>query len=240
MTYFLSLSHEKLREQANELVQKYHFEINEKVLPRLHLSDEGLMLLDSQGKAIGVDWSDNQWKQRAKGALGRDPIIKATLAGQKIKILDLTAGWGKDALLMAQAGATIVLVEQHAYMAALLDENYRRLMDVSLKSRMAVVWSSASAYLHQLLPEDYPDVIYLDPMHPKRDKSAQVKKHLHILQEFISPNHDVLELIEMAKDKCRQRVVLKWPVKKNPPAKADFSLQGKTIQYAIFQASTKK
>jgi 16S rRNA (guanine1516-N2)-methyltransferase len=229
MTYFLSLSHEGLREQANPLVQKYHFQINEKVLPRLHLSDEGLMLLDFQGKAIGLDWSNKHWKQRAKGALGRDPIIKATLAGQKNKILDLTAGWGKDALLMAQAGATIVLVEQHAYMAALLDENHRRLIDLSLKSRITVIWSNASDYLHQLSPEDYPDVIYLDPMHPKRNKCAQVKKHLHLLQEFIPPNNDVLELIEMAKDKCRIRVVLKWPAKKTPPAKADFSLQGKTI-----------
>ncbi len=235
MSAYLSLAHDNLREQAQFFINQFHLQLDNSHLPRLHLTENGLQLLDEHAKAIGMDWNDKHWKQRAKGLRGSDPLIKATLAGQKIQILDITAGWGKDALLMAQAGAKVCMLERNPYMAALLYDSHQRLENKDLQSRIKVIWHEAQNYLQDLSPEHFPDVIYIDPMHPKRDKTAQVKKHLQVLQYFIAPNEDVLELINLAKQKAKLRVVLKWPAKQHLPLKADYTNSGKTIQYAIYQ-----
>lgn len=234
MKYYLSYAHEALREQALEYAKTFQLEISDKNLPRLHLQEEGLVLLDAKDKPIKLDWNDATFKQRAKGLTGADPLIRASLAGTKIHILDMTAGWGKDSLLMAKAGARVTLLEKNPYMAALLSDAHAHLDDKLLQSRMTVIWQDAKTYLQSLKPEDYPEVIYIDPMHPVREKSAQVKKHLQVLQELAPPNDDVKELIELAKKIAKKRVVLKWPAKASEVIPPQGCLMGKTIRFDIY------
>ena len=92
----------------------------------------------------------------------------------------------------------------------------------------------AHDYLMHLSPQNYPDVIYLDPMHPSRQKQALVKKHLQVLQTLVPPNMDVDGLIELARTKCKERLVLKWPVKGHKFKGTKGSLVGKTIRFDIF------
>jgi 16S rRNA (guanine1516-N2)-methyltransferase len=234
MSYYLSFAHEALREQALQIANHFQFVFSDQILPRLHLQDEGLVLLDTKGKPIHLDWNDAHFKQRAKGATGTDPLIRASLAGTKPCILDITAGWGKDSLLMAQAGASVTLLEKNPYMAALLTDAHARLQDRVLQSRMKILWQDAKTYLKNLNPEKYPDVIYIDPMHPSREKSAQVKKHLQVLQELVAPNDDVKELIMLAQTIAKKRVVLKWPAKSPNIITPKGSMMGKTIRFDIY------
>lgn len=234
MSYYLSFAHEALREQALQIAQHFQLTFADHILPRLHLQESGLVLLDAKAKPIYLDWNDAQFKQRAKGATGTDPLIRASLAGTQLHILDLTAGWGKDGLLMAQAGSKVTMLEKNPYMAALLTEAHARLEDKVLQSRINIVWQEAKGYLKNLNSEQYPEVIYIDPMHPVREKSAQVKKHLQVLQELVAPNDDVKELIELAQMIAKKRVVLKWPAKTKGVLTPKGSLMGKTIRFDIY------
>ncbi|MDQ5884279.1 MAG: rRNA (guanine1516-N2)-methyltransferase [Pseudomonadota bacterium] len=233
MSHYLSFV-PSCEDLAQKLIKQYGFFCDAQIMPRLHLNETGLFLLDRDHKELHIDWNDAQWKQRAKGGSGADPLIRATGAGQPLQILDLTAGWGKDGLLMAQAGAHVTLLERNPYMAALLQYAHERLEDKRLQSRIQVIYADAMAYLKALLPKDYPQVIYIDPMHPKREKSAKVKKHLQVLQALVPPNEDVSALITLAASKVLQQVVLKWPAKALPPVVSHHTYKGKTIRYEVY------
>ena len=235
MSYVLGYADHCLQSQAIALAKHYGFLIDQDVFPRLQLTAEGLCYLPSSTEKLAMNWNDRQWLKRSHGALGKDPLIRACLAKKNTpNILDLTAGWGKDAMLLARAGAHVVLVEKHPVMAALLEDAHLRLSDDLLKSRMCIKWVDAHDYLNNLTELQYPDVIYFDPMHPVRQKTALVKQHLQVLQTLAQPNQDVESLIALARTKCRQRLVLKWPVKGPKFAAVKGSLQGKTIRFDIF------
>lgn len=234
MSGFISYSEEALAEKAQALSSRYHFQISTEHFPRLHLSAEGLCLLNKDGQSVRLDWNDKKWKQRSKGGFGADPLIKACMARPGISILDLTAGFGKDALLMAHAGAMVTMLERLPMMAAMLDQGLKGLKDEKVCSRLSLHWIEAKEYLNQMM--ETPDVIFFDPMHPEREKSALVKKNLQILQQIAPPNIDVVELIEYARTKCQQRLVVKWPAKQPSLIKPQFSLVGKTIRYDVYLA----
>lgn len=234
MTYYISCQPGIDVALCEDLMQHYAFEYSNTQLPRLELQKQGLVLLTDAYDSFIVDWNQVKWMQRAKGGRGSDPLVKVSLAAQGAVILDLTAGWGRDALVMAHAGAKLVMLEQHPYLAALLHQAHTRLENINTKNLMTVVWAEAKQYLNTLALNVYPDVIYYDPMHPSRSKTALVKKDLQVLQQLVGPNTDVLESIELARQRCLKRVVVKWPEKQPPVIAPDFSIHGKTIRFDVY------
>ncbi len=234
MTFFISCQSAELRQACEAIIGKFNLCYSESILPRLCLKEEGLVLLDNTGQSIHLNWNDAKWKQRVLGTRGHEPLIKVTQASQGVRILDLTAGWGKDGLMMASAGAKLVMLEKNPYMAALLFKAHEGLEDENLKSKIRIFWSDAHDYLNQLEKDVFPDVIFIDPMHPTREKSALVKKHLQVLQQLVAPNEDVGELIALAQMHCKKKVVVKWPQKQKPTIKPNYSIQGKTIRYDVY------
>jgi 16S rRNA (guanine1516-N2)-methyltransferase len=236
MTYYISCQANVDRAVCQKLEQQFHLVHSDEYLPRLEVQEQGLVLLCSGHQPLLIDWNQSQWMQRARGQRGRDPLVKISLAAQGVKVLDLTAGWGRDALVMAHAGARVHLLEQHPYLAALLQQAQTRCQAHEIHDRITIQWIEAKTYLRQLLVSDYPDVIYYDPMHPVRQKTALVKKDLQILQQLVPPNTDVLECIQLAKMRCLKRVVVKWPQKQAPLLEPDFSITGKTIRFDVYLA----
>jgi len=80
----------------------------------------------------------------------------------------------------------------------------------------------------------YPDVIYIDPMHPNRQKAALVKKDLQVLQQLIGADEDVLALIHLATTRALQKVVVKWPQQLPALLKPCTSITGKTVRFDIY------
>jgi len=66
--------------------------------------------------------------------------------------------------------------------------------------------------LEQLsLVTNAPDVVYLDPMFPHRQKSALVKKEMRVFQQLVGSDDDANRLLELARCIARKRVVVKRP-----------------------------
>ncbi len=168
--------------------------------------------------AIGVDFIGGAVGHRRRFGGGRgQPIAKA--AGLKgalsPSVVDATAGLGRDAFVLASLGCQVTLVERSPVAAALLADGLRRGTDdaetAPIVARMDLVVADAAKWLHSLDGGARPDVVYLDPMFPHREKSALVKKEMRAFQAVIGADLDADNLLEAALAAARKRVVVKRP-----------------------------
>ncbi len=129
---------------------------------------------------------------------------------------------------MASFGAEILMLERHPVMAILLlDALEHRAEKDKQHMQMNVLNVDAFSYLSKLSKEDYPDIIYIDPMHPE----------MQVLQQMIGADDDALQLIHLAITRVKQRVVVKWPQKSKSLLAPSSSIEGKTVRFDIYQAN---
>jgi 16S rRNA (guanine1516-N2)-methyltransferase len=223
--------------QAEALAQRLglpmdHHEISQ----RLVLTSDGLVLSIPPFLPLRANFQNEVWqKRRLEGK--KQGVVKACKPAPGIRIIDATAGWGRDAAILASYGAQVLMLERNRIMAALLDDALQRRDDQSKAAlKLSLIDQDALVYLNQLPPENYPDIIYLDPMHPQRQKTALVKKDLQVLQHMIGPDEDALALIQLARTRVLKKVVVKWP--QNVPAllKPCSSISGKTVRFDSYTA----
>ena len=129
-------------------------------------------------------------------------------------VVDATAGLGRDAFVLASIGCQVTMFERHPVVAALLADGLDRAyqdptIGQLLQKQLRLIYNSS---LHGLsLYQDKPDVVYLDPMFPHRQKSALVKKEMRIFQQLVGNDLDAEELLEPARRLAKKRVVVKRP-----------------------------
>lgn len=223
------------RERAHSLADQYSFVLCQHSLPRLEVSQGRVVLLSEGFSPLSVEFNAPLVKKRVQDGK-KQGLVQACKPMQGLRILDATAGWGRDAAVLASFGAEVVMLERQPMMAALLQDGLDRLpCDSPLL--LSLVHTDANRYLQTLTPEQYPDVIYIDPMHPVRQKSALVKKDMQVLQCMLGPDEDVLEWIELAITCARKKVVIKWP-KRLPslsvPSNPSFCVAGKTVRFDVW------
>lgn len=225
---------ESLEEKARGIAEHLHFIVDKDATHCLYLTEDRLGLKIPHFSLLSADFSAATWRQR-KAEGKKQGIVRACKPGKGIKIIDATAGWGRDAAVLASLGAQVLMIERNPVMAALLADalNQRTEEDKELLN-LSLVPYDAVRFLNQMPPDEYPDVLYLDPMHPERTKSALVKKEMQALQQMIGADLDVLELIECAQARVKQRVVVKWPQKVKGLKPANASIEGKTIRFDIY------
>lgn len=217
--------------------------------PILNLTQKGLMVYSKNTtKPWTIDFLSTQKHYRRHHG-GSEMLVRA--CGIKKNqppqtVLDLTAGLGRDAFVLACAGAKVIMIERHPIIAALLENAIQRLYsdtEASKNIQLTLYFDNAENFLKnqlQILIPDFPDVIYLDPMHPKRQKSASVKKEMQMLQSWIPPENHPEVLLNLSLPYATQRVVIKWPRK--APAlltmTPDFSYEENTVRFEIYKNSS--
>ncbi|WP_461516453.1 class I SAM-dependent methyltransferase [Porticoccus sp.] len=181
------------------------------------------------------------------GGKGQD-IAKAVGLGHKgfrPRLLDLTAGLGRDGFVLASLGAVVVMVERHPVVFALLADGLERASEQALAEpelqgileRLKAVGSSAADYLSCLEASQLPDVIYLDPMFPPREKSGKVKKEMQLFHQLVGTEADDADsLLPLALAHARYRVVVKRPA--HAPhldgREPGYSLKGKSTRFDVY------
>lgn len=196
---------------------------------------EGLALCLEGCAPIAVDF-ESVVKQRLKQGMKKPDILRACKLEPHFTVLDATAGFGRDAALLASTGAKILMCEREAILQALLKDGLRRL-DPASGLNLHLIEADALDYLSALQPEAYPDVIYLDPMHPERRKSARVKKDLYALQLLLGADAHAERLLISSRAHSKLRVVVKWPAKQQALLKPNYSVEGKTIRFDVYLAA---
>jgi 16S rRNA (guanine1516-N2)-methyltransferase len=224
---------EALFSRAACLASDYQGIIDNTTLPRLSVTDDKLVLLSQQFSPLFVDFNSVSLLKRS--ATGKQQgLIRACKPRKGMRVVDATAGWGRDSALLVRSGADVLMLERQAMMVALLSDGLRRYVRSESDGLLSLCHMDAKQYLQSLEKGDYPDVIYMDPMHPSRQKSALVKKEMQVLQNAFGSDEDVSELLHLAMIKTRGRVVVKWPQRLTPVLKPHASIEGKTVRFDIY------
>ena len=210
----------------------------------LTLHDGALVLrnadLPKQGDIL-VDFASGAATHRRKFGGGKaEGIAKAVGFNKKpgLTVIDATAGLGRDAFVLASLGAMVTLVERNPLVAALLADGLRRgARDPQtadwLPQRMQLVHLPALEALHSL---PAPDVVFLDPMFPPREKSALVKKEMRAFHDVVGADDDADTLLAPALALAKHRVVVKRPGYAEFLAgkKPTMSIEGKNNRFDVY------
>lgn len=209
-------------ELAKKTAQKWH-------IPYVSAADSGLVLLQSETHlelrqldepkvgAVLVDFASDALTFRRLHGGKKEAIIKAVgLKNQTdLRVLDATAGLGRDAFVLANSGCIVDMIERSPVVAALLDDGLKRAaLDPELANwvpQRMQLFHGVSYHLLSSWNNEKPDVIYLDPMFPHRKKSALVKKEMRLFQQLLGPDEDADLLLEPALALAKKRVVVKRP-----------------------------
>lgn len=223
----------------------------------LCVSEQGLALhFTGRGvpNPVVVDFMQGASAHRRQFGGGKNQLI-AKAVGLKGRyrpsVLDVTAGLGQDGFVLGTLGCQVQLIERIPVVFELLNDGLLRAsrygeQDLqAIVNRMSVVCEDSITYLSSIDNESeaIPDVIYVDPMFPEREKSARVKKSMSVFQSLVGGDIDAGELLALSLIKAKYRVVIKrprkafsiaeqFPEKKLP--KAGFILEGKSSRYDIY------
>jgi len=187
----------------------------------LEVCEDRLQLRFSDQPKVGsvaVDFTDGTSEYRRKSGGGKGQMIaKAVGIKQGILpiIVDATAGFGRDAFILASLGCRVHMLERSPVMALLLEDGLGRAkMDKKigawLSERLSLDFQDSRQGLASLPFK--PEVIYLDPMYPEKKKSALVKKEMRILKSLVGDDLDGDMLFDEAFKMAKNRVVVKRPI----------------------------
>lgn len=217
----------------------------------LQLGEGGLQLVELGPQAPGpvrVDFVEGAAAHRRQFGGGSGQMIAKAVGiqpGVRPQVLDATAGLGRDAFVLASLGCSMTLIERQPIIAALLEDGLMRAArdaDVApIAAQMQLLTGNAVELIRNWQGEP-PQVIYLDPMFPHRDKSALVKKEMRLFRPLVGDDLDAPALLEAALDLASHRVVVKRP-RKAPiidGSKPGYALEGKSSRYDIYPKKSLK
>ncbi len=202
------------------LAARWGLEHDEDNLMALVLTPEHLELRKRDEPKLGgifVDFVGGAMAHRRKFGGGRgEAVAKAVgIKGDYLPdVVDATAGLGRDAFVLASVGCRVRMLERNPVVAALLDDGLARgYADAEiggwLQERLQLIHASSLTALSDITPR--PQVVYLDPMFPHKQKSALVKKEMRVFQSLVGPDLDADGLLEPARLLATKRVVVKRP-----------------------------
>jgi 16S rRNA (guanine1516-N2)-methyltransferase len=196
---------------------------------------------------VRVDFGSPEMRHRRRGG-ANELLGRAVGVGKKsgLRVVDATAGLGRDAFVLADLGCKVSLWERDTIVGELLLSGLEAagesedpwLRDVAARMELGLqdVRESGGSPLAW-------DVIYLDPMFPARQKQAAVKKEMALFQWLLQdthPDNDVEDLLQWALDQDVARVVVKRPARSEQVAvqaariKPSHAISGKAVRYDVY------
>ena len=247
---FIAVTYETANEHVAATALAAQLQLNITLTPEdysfvLQVSADGLKLQHNQPEKLGplyLDFVNGELAYRRRTLFQQNQqLLRAIGVKQSVKpkVLDLTGGLGKDAFVLACSGCDVTLVERSALLMALLKDAMERAKSdeelALIVSRMHPVVMDSREYLRTLAPEQYPSVVYLDPMYPYRKKSALVKKEMRMLRALVGEDNDAAQLLEpalgiAAKVVVKRPRVAPWLTDRKPSA----HIEGKSTRFDLY------
>ena len=197
-------------------------------------------------RPVFVEFSSGEFARRARGSGRRSLLGRAVgLKGPPPRVVDATAGLGRDAMVLALLGCEVTAVERDGAVLALLEDGLgRAAMNVALSEaagRVRLVQADGVEYLSGI--DEAPEVVYLDPMFPAR-KSALPARELQALVRLVGHGDvgDAEALLAAALGASARRVVVKRGDDGAALAKPnghgpDVQFRGRTVRFDVYLPS---
>ena len=193
---------------TDKLSQKRRQQLSQTATQLILLLDEKNKLSWlSDGLSVAPEWDKLQRRVVSAGRKS-ELLLQAVKITSDSHVIDATAGFGHDSLILASTGAQVIMLEQQPLMALLLLVEQQRMSGLAnwqkLMSRLHMINTDALGYFATLaadtindtkeIDKKLIDVVYLDPMFPedsyqdsKTGKGAKVGKHMQALHQLASP-----------------------------------------------------
>ena len=215
---------------------------------QLIFDDDKTKLIDKAlNTSIYVDFIEGTLAHREKHGGGKGQAIAKAIGLKKLKnptVIDATAGLAGDAYVLACLGCQLTLIEQSPVLFTLIEDGIKRALlsenhEHSIGNFVNLVNSNSQLYLKGLDEQSKPDVIYIDPMYPDRKKSALVKKDMQILHKLIGKAEDETDLVNLALECAKRRVVVKRPIHAEPitGTRPTMEITSKKTRYDVYVIS---
>jgi len=246
----VACQHPGLLPRARQLAEVFRLRLAEadgEEFRHLLMVTEQRLELRQTGKGapgpIFTDFLAGAAQYRRKHGGGRDQAVaKAVgLRGKHLPaVLDATAGLGGDSFVLACLGCQVQMVERSPVIFALLEDGIKRAMvdkeiGPLIRRRLKLTLGDSLKFL-QTPQKNGPEVIYLDPMYPHREKNALAKKEMRILRAIVGDDQDAHHLFRTALLSGTNRVVVKRP-RLAPPLdnrEPDLVLPGKSSRFDVY------
>ncbi len=213
--------------KAAQLVTQWPFSLHKSIPDPLQsyllFNEQGLAYHSANidGKPLRIDFNAYPFEYRRYFGGGVKEVLAKAVgikAGVRPRILDVTAGLGSDAFILAALGACVTLVEKSPVVAALLEDGLKRAMlhtetQTWILERMQLCYDEGCKVLAHLSAQDKNafDTIYLDPMFPAKKKSALVKKEMRILAEITAGEDNSERLFQFALQAMQKQAGTRLP-----------------------------
>lgn len=193
--------------------------------------------------AIYVDFVTGHAAHRRKYGGGKGQALARAIGMKKLTaphVIDTTAGLGRDSFVLASLGAQVTMLERNSVIHVLLQDGILRAQlneeTADISQRMKLENTDSIEFLQQKNLNKQFDVIYLDPMFPRRQSSAHVKKEMQTFHKLIGEDIDKENLLTIALNSGVKRVVVKRPMKSPPLGnhKPHACISGKTTRYDLY------
>ena len=193
---------------------------------------------------VAVDFNSDSMRHRRRSGhnelLGKAVGVSGT---RRPRVLDATAGLGRDALVLADLGCSVTLCEREPVIAAMLASGLEAARAsgedwlLQVVARMKLIAVDALSLDPATLA--VVDVVYLDPMFPQREKSAAVKKEMAVFQALLeedSAPEAADQLLHWALQQDVARVVVKRPLRAPSLGSLEPShtVAGKAVRFDVY------
>ena len=199
------------------------------------------LLLDNKPDKLRFDLAQGEVALRAAKVSKSNEVVAKAIGCKshyRPKVLDATAGMGRDSLIMAMLGCEVIMHERNMAIYQLLNNALVRLKESpefnsDIFSRLSLYQKNST---DEIETKDNIDVIYLDPMFPERKKSALVKKEMRLFKLIAGEDPDADELLISSLQMKVKRIVVKRP--KGAPCLADkkpsHEIVAKKFRYDVY------
>jgi len=190
---------------------------------------------------FSLDLLTSELKYKRRSTFKRsDLLAKAVgLKGNRLKVLDATAGWLGDSFHLACLGATVVAVERDERVYLLSADALDRAV---LDSETSVVvedvrlLNATATELDSGMRSNI-DVVFFDPMFPSRNKSALPNKGMQIMQSLVGlqSESELVSNLEVFMSWDVPRVVVKRRLHDRPLlSEPQMQYKGKSVRYDVY------
>ncbi len=203
----------------------------------------GLKKTNSKSKPLCIDFLSEKMRQRLKKATVRKEMLARALGLKSTVskyVVDATTGLGRDSLILAALGCKVTALERAPIIYTLIEDGIQRAAKISeyavIMQRLCLINADSIQWLSALNIKQQPEIVYLDPMFPERQKSALSKQDMRIFHEVVGDDLDASALLKAALACATERVVVKRPRLAPPIAnlKPAFSMEGSSNRFDIY------
>lgn len=186
---------------------------------QLLLDTDGSLSLIANGMKVNPNWQGLQ-QRVVRAGKKTELLLKVAKLQVGMSVIDATAGFGHDSLILASTGSHVTMVEQNPLMFLLLIAEQHKMQHNPNWQKLLARIDIYFGQMNEILPT-LPKInrVYLDPMFPHDSYKSAVSKSMQVLHNLVAPPSltDEIAMLDMAKHQltAEGRVIVKRP--KNAP-----------------------